>query len=99
MENCAYLFDNYLNIQEFLVLQSFFVAFVGLILIRSISFKFDLLFVFIILFGAFLNIYLRYKIGCVPDPYNFFGLFHYNIPDLLVTFGSLTLIYRLVIKN
>ncbi|AHB40418.1 MAG: hypothetical protein ACD_25C00153G0003 [uncultured bacterium] len=49
----------------------------------------------LILSGGTLNILERVFTGCVRDYIGFFGLFHFNLFDLLVTSGVFLLIYEL----
>lgn len=51
--------------------------------------------VLLIILGGFLNIFERVYTGCVRDYINFFGLFRFNLFDLLVTSGAFLLIYEL----
>ncbi len=41
----------------------------------------------LIYLGAFYNLGSLLVFGCVPDPYPFFNLFHFNFADVFVTFG------------
>jgi len=56
-----------------------------------------LLSLFVIIAAFFIQLE-RYFYGCVSDPYSFFGLFHFNLADLVISLGVLTLAFRLVIK-
>jgi lipoprotein signal peptidase len=49
----------------------------------------------LIVSGGILNILERVYTGCVRDYVNFFGLFRFNLFDLLVTSGAFLLIYEL----
>ncbi|OGC80448.1 hypothetical protein A3K01_02855 [candidate division WWE3 bacterium RIFOXYD1_FULL_43_17] len=49
----------------------------------------------LIILGGLLNIFERVYTGCVRDYVNFFGLFRFNLFDLLVTSGAILLIYEL----
>ena len=43
---------------------------------------------FLIMFGGLMNLVQWSKFGCVIDLVNFFGLFYFNIYDLMVTVGA-----------
>jgi lipoprotein signal peptidase len=44
------------------------------------------------LVGGLANFFERYLTGCVRDYINFFGLFYFNIFDLMVTLGIVLII-------
>lgn len=48
-----------------------------------------------ILGGAASNIYEFSTNGCISDYLNFFGLFHFNLADIFITFSAIMLIFSL----
>lgn len=45
----------------------------------------------LIVVGGLINTFERYFAGCVADPLSFFGLFYFNIFDLMVSLGLVIL--------
>lgn len=52
---------------------------------------------FLILIGTAHNTYSRLTTHCVFDYFNFFGLFKFNVPDVLISCGVLVLALRLIL--
>lgn len=48
-----------------------------------------------LLSGAAVNILERLKFGCVSDYISFFGLFNFNIQDVLVTTGIILIVWTI----
>ena len=71
------------------------VVFIYLAKRRFISSPVSRLGLALIILGGILNIFERVYTGCVRDYVNFFGLFRFNLFDLLVTSGAFLLIYEL----
>ena len=43
--------------------------------------------------GGFYNLIARYLNGCVKDPLSFFGIFSFNYADILISAGTLSLLF------
>lgn len=98
-ENCSYLFSQFISLDLHLVLVFCLLLFAFLFLIRQVKNFVDLIILFLLIGAGFLNLFDRVGDGCVVDPYNFFGLFHFNIPDLIISLSALTLGIRLGITE
>lgn len=46
----------------------------------------------LVFLGGFLNLFERLRTGCVLDYLNFFGLFRFNVYDVIVTVGVILLL-------
>ena len=58
--------------------------------------RFDFLVLVLIFCAGFLNVFEYFTTGCVYDPFDFFGLFHFNWRDVVITAGSVALIIKTV---
>ena len=86
--NCNYLFSKIISLELFVtisVLITIIFSYIYLKYYRGNIFG-DIGFFLIILGGAF-NLSSWLLKGCVKDFINFFGLFYFNIYDLMVTTG------------
>jgi lipoprotein signal peptidase len=97
--NCDYLFSTYIPAELHLVLIFCLLLFTFLILIKQVKSSIDFGLVSFLVGAGFFNLADRLKDGCVTDPYNFFNLFWFNIPDIIITVCALTLIVRLCITE
>lgn len=99
MLNCKYLFSNYLSTESFYVLSITLLAIFIFVVFSVYKTKFFRVVGILIVVGGFSNIVERIQTGCVYDPFNFYGLFHFNYADILITLGSGLLMYRLFVKD
>lgn len=53
----------------------------------------------LILGGGCFQLLVKIISGCVSDYFDFFGLFYFNFPDVLISVGILTFLYTLYIKE
>ena len=58
--------------------------------------RFDYCVFFLILAAGLINIFENLATGCVYDPFELFGLFHFNWRDAVVTVGTLILVVRTI---
>ncbi len=97
--NCNYLFQDYLNVNQFVLLSCLFlVTFLVFVLFNYYKNYLVLLGVLFLLAGAIGNIYMRVVHGCVKDTINFFDLFWFNFNDTFVVFGACVIWLALVLK-
>jgi lipoprotein signal peptidase len=86
--NCDFIFSRFLGVEEFVIL-GFLVA----VFFTILYFKFIQrsragdtgLIIFLVGTGG--NLVERISFGCVGDHINFFGIFYFNVWDLLVSLG------------
>lgn len=96
--NCSYFFSQYLTPREFSYLSIVVAVLFSLYLFTLL--KKILLGIFAtigFMTGSIINAMDRLSDGCVSDYLDFFGLFKYNIADLMITVSSIILIYLMVI--
>lgn len=98
MTNCSYLFSHVITQNEFIVGSIFLLAPLSWGLLAISRGRADYILSGIVIGGALLNLLERVFFGCVSDPFNFFGLFHFNFADFVISVGILTFAFRLVIK-
>ncbi|MBI2414787.1 signal peptidase II [candidate division WWE3 bacterium] len=95
--NCSHIFSGIISTPTYLLGYVLVLVFVILwfwFIYRDRVGKWLILF---IVFGASYNLYFRLLGYCVPDPFSFFGLFRFNLADILIDIGVLTLaIYTLI---
>jgi lipoprotein signal peptidase len=88
--NCDFVFSHYLNVGEFVALGFLITVFFSILYMnfikRSGAGDTGLL---MFLVGVAGNLVERLRFGCVKDYLNFFGYFHFNIWDLMVTLGMI----------
>ena len=99
MLNCSYFLSQFISKNEFV-----FVSFMVLILLwwalfKTLKGKIDHILIWIVIGGAALNLLERVFFGCVADYFNFFGFFYFNLWDIAITVGVLTLLFRAAIKK
>jgi lipoprotein signal peptidase len=86
--SCDFIFSRFLNVGEFVAL-GFFVTVVFSILYSNFIQRSKVgdtgLIIFLV--GTSGNLLERLRFGCVRDYINFFGYFHFNIWDLMVSLG------------
>ena len=58
--------------------------------------RFDYAVFFLILAAGLVNVFENLATGCVYDPFELFGLFHFNWRDAVITAGTAILIGRKV---
>lgn len=102
MQNCSYIFFSLFKDPVPVFVFSFlFILLVEVFLFNNFAKVWERLLVILIGVGGTWNLIDAINDGCVYDPFNFFGLYHFNIPDLLISVSSLTLfvVYFIKIKT
>ncbi len=95
--NCTFPFESVLAVWEYVALVLLF------LLLSTYMFyisglwckhpRLSILGFFLVYLGAFYNLGLLLSVGCVPDPYPFFNLFHFNFADVFVTTGVVLIFF------
>ncbi len=98
MLNCSYILSSVLTKNEFIICSLVALALISWVLFTSARDRLEHVLIGVIVGGAFLNILERVVFGCVSDYFNFFNLFHFNVWDLAITVGVLTLVIKIAIK-
>jgi lipoprotein signal peptidase len=87
--NCRFFLTGFLSLNIFLILSFALLAAFAITYLRgfkrSLVGNFGL---FLVMFGGLMNLVQWAKFGCVIDFINFFGLFYFNIYDLMITVGA-----------
>jgi len=86
--NCKYLFSNLISIEVFILISVAIISIFSFLYLKKYRGDRvgDIGFAMIIV-GGVLNTSEWLKNKCVKDYLNFFSLFHFNFPDILVTIG------------
>lgn len=94
--NCSYIFSDYLSPKAFFYLGIFLIVAFSIFYIKLVR-KSGVGMVGLGLFylGAFANLTERYRKECVNDYFSFFGLFSFNLWDILVTVGIVLILWSL----
>jgi len=93
IKSCNFILSGFLGTKEFVIL-----AFILLAVFTIAYFKFIKrslvgdIGLGLLVIGALVNLLERYFLGCVNDYINFFGLFHCNLADLLVSAGIILIL-------
>ena len=86
--NCSYLFSSYISLELFSLLVILFLAVFSYVYLKSYKRSLLSIVAFVmVISGGVLNTWERLKTGCVRDDISFFGLFSFNVYDIIVTFG------------
>lgn len=88
VSNCSYFLLKFLTLNQFLLLSLVLLAVFSFFYVKN--FKRELIGNIgfgLIVIGGFMNLVQWSKYGCVHDFINFFGLFFFNLYDLMVTLG------------
>lgn len=86
--NCNFLFSGIINLNTFVCLSIIILVLFSVSYFRSsCGSKVGNIGYLFILLGGSINIATWAIKGCVKDYLNFFNLFHFNFPDILVTIG------------
>jgi len=93
---CDYILAHFLEIREFaalaiIIIMVFSVSYLKLV-VRSRVGDIGLIFLWL---GAAGNLMERVRFGCVNDYLSFLGLFKFNAWDILVTVGSLLILWNI----
>lgn len=96
--NCTYPFFKDINLVPYSVISLFITLLVVFLYERK--FKFNAGFIghtgmLFLVFGSLLNIWERFSTGCVYDYLSFFGIFMFNVPDILITSGIMLAIINI----
>ena len=98
--NCNFIFSNFISTNVFLGISVvLLVLFVVVFLKKVRRNRVGDIGLLLLVSGATINIFERFRFGCVRDYFNFFGLFAFNTQDLLVTAGIILLIWVIWKKN
>jgi lipoprotein signal peptidase len=98
MTNCSYFLSHLITQNEFIFGSIILLTLLAWGLLSVAQDRVEYILSGIVIGGALLNLIERVLFGCVSDPFNFFNLFHFNVADLAISVGVLTLAYRLLIK-
>jgi lipoprotein signal peptidase len=100
VQNCSYFFNQFLEFRQFtiisVVVAVLFSVYLLIIMKKRRIGKVATVAFFI---GSVLNALDRWKDGCVIDYLDFFGLFKYNVFDLMICVSSAILFYLIVFKT
>jgi len=93
---CDFILSHFLEIREFaalaiIITAVFSVSYLKLV-VRSRVGDMGLIFLWL---GAFGNLTERVLFSCVNDYFSFFTLFNFNVWDILVTIGSLLILWNI----
>ncbi len=99
MLNCSYFLSQFISPDEFIFGSFIVLAMVWWFLFKTVRDRAEQILVGIVIGGAILNLLERAVFGCVRDYFNFFGLFRYNVWDIIITVGVLTILLRTAIKK
>jgi lipoprotein signal peptidase len=95
VQNCKYPLSSFLSPIQFSLIGIFFLF--SFVILYARFFKRDrmvnlaLLSLFL---GGLINLLSRIVTGCVTDYLNFFDIFMFNIPDVMISIGIIYLVYR-----
>lgn len=99
IQNCSYFLNQFLEYRQFAVLSGVVAILFSMYLLRLVKHQTTgKIAVAAFLIGSVLNAVDRWGDGCVNDYLDFFGLFKYNIFDLMICLSSAILIYLIVFK-
>jgi lipoprotein signal peptidase len=95
--NCTNLLSSFLDNRVFSLLAIALLATVLLVVHKTLpGNKSKYIGFMLVTAGGLANIWQWFRYGCVHDYLSFFGLFSFNIYDLLVTTGIIQLVYLIV---
>jgi lipoprotein signal peptidase len=97
VSNCKFLFSNFLDYKQFdLVSLIVLIIFTAFLVASVVKTKRGIVAVCFVAVGAFMNIVERHFMGngCVRDYIDFFGLFVFNVYDLILTVGIIALLFE-----
>ena len=100
IQNCSYFLSELVDYKIFsllsVVIAGLFGFYLLMVMHRHIAAK-----IFIAMFfaGSTLNALDRWNDGCVNDYLDFFGLFKYNIFDIMICLASAVLIYLILYEQ
>ncbi|NMB70049.1 hypothetical protein GYA27_02500 [candidate division WWE3 bacterium] len=100
VQNCSYFFNQFLEFRQFAILSGIIAILFSvylLILVKQQNTGKVATAVFLV--GSILNALDRWGDGCVNDYLDFFGLFKYNVFDLMICTSSAQLFYLIVFKK
>lgn len=86
--NCNYLLSEFVGLEVFVIFSLIILILFSFLYLRHFrgSRVGDMGFVLIVI-GGLVNAFGWLKNGCVKDYISFFGLFHFNLADLMITTG------------
>lgn len=98
--NCSYFLSQIITLDQFLIISVFLILLFSYIYIKKFQKdNFSTLGFVLVIVGSINNLYQRFKEGCVADYFDFFGLFLFNIFDILITTGLIILLIHLYLKG
>jgi len=98
MLNCSYFLTGTITLTTYYILHTLSLFVFGYLSFKIFNKAFEYTLVGLIFGGGVWNLIERLQFGCVQDYFNFFDLFYFNISDLAISIGILTLIARTGIK-
>ena len=90
--NCSYFLQNIISKDIFIVLGIVLLFVLAINVLRDFKSVLSSVGVLLLMLGGFSNLHMRAKYVCVYDALDFFGLFSFNIADILVTIGILLIL-------
>ncbi len=101
VRNCSYFFADFLNLDIYLAVAG---ALTATLIVTLVKWRDKLhptapLSLILLLGGGAYNVYQRIQTGCVVDYWSFFGLFEFNLADVLITIGLITLVANILMYN
>ena len=94
--NCQYFLSSFLTPIQFGYVSLFVLVVFMVVYLRAYKIsKLSILGTLLLLAGGISNSFERMKTGCVTDNINFFGLFYYNVFDLLIDAGLFLVILNI----
>lgn len=100
IQNCSYFLNQFLEYRQFAVLSGVIAILFSMYLLSMVKQqRIGNVAVAAFLIGSVLNALDRWGDGCVNDYLDFFGLFKYNIFDLMICASSSILFYLIVFKT
>lgn len=99
--NCKYVFSQYIRVDVFAFVGVFVLGSVTYFLYKQYSNIWSSIGLPLLVGGGLMNIYERLSTshGCVLDYFDFFGLFMFNLADLVFSIGFLLVLYGIWITN
>lgn len=99
MVNYNYFLSTWISLNMFVCLSFVLLVLFIVFVFRLFKDIFSKIVGIIVFIGGVGNLYQRHIYTAVLDPYNFFDLFYFNIYDIMITLGCLTLFGRLFINT
>lgn len=95
VRNCQFIFYPHITKNEFIIGSLVLLTLLSWYFFKHAEGKLEHILIGIIMGGAFANVIERLLTGCVADYINFFGYFHFNVWDVLISVGLLCFVILL----